>query len=1646
MILTALPILAEQVYALTPVPFIDENGDTQTVTDYHTMDAARWNHQIYGMNVVVGNVTISEDRQEVDGVAHIIIPDGCSLTIKKGITVAPGNTLYIYGQSGGTGKLIVNENKKDKCAGIGGDNNGSCGTIVINSGTVIAYGGSDAAGIGGGNEPKDGYTASSITINGGKVYAYGGKYGAGIGGGDLSAAGTITINGGQVYAEGGSDAAGIGSGDEAKDGNTSGKIIINGGKVDAYGGKYGAGIGGGDFSDGGTITINKGTVYAKGGQEAAAIGGGDGDGTKYGNGGTITINGGNVTAESFEHEAMIDEQLQDQCLGAGIGGGTEGGAGTITITGGKVQATGHRGGAGIGSGCDVNEKSNKSLIGGTITISGGEVHGYTPEPDNPGIRAYGGGAGIGSGRNSPGCDITISGGKVYGTGSNYKYLKGKDGGAGIGNSQHSSGGSVTITGGTIEAYSSCAKPIGQGANGSAPACTLDYPDCKVWWLQWDYHGESTTIISSENDRSTKAFGNAGNDNTLHIEPCDHPNLEYQSDGTSHSTHCVNCGKDIQENHTWKYVNKGKKHQEVCKVCGYEGKLYDHEFERVGDKCVCGAQGIRISFDANGGSGEMTDVIIRKGDDYILPECGFTEPEGREFMGWKVSIYQSGVTYPPGHSVSIPEEAFTLTAQWGDNWHTIQTLIDGAQDGDTIILAKDYTAGPDDVEFLIDSGKNITIDLNSHTIDRALDESSDPEAQGSVFKVKGSLTVTDSSSAKKGVIKGGKPISTDGSSLYDAGGAFTVDGGTLTIKAGNVKESTGTAGAVWLGNGAAFNFEGGTISYTEGLSATVMISGGSTLNMSGGSIMDNDIKKTEAFSETSPAGAVIIDNGSFSVSGAPFIQRNSDKSGSGTVIRNVWLAEGQTITVAGTLRQTAKIGVSVEDEPATTEETRVLTSGLPDKGRISAFVSDKDNYKIRRNSAKEAILSMIVDIPVESIEVEPSEITLEIGEEISLNAIITPEDAVEQDVLWVTDDYTIATVEPTTGKMTALALGKTTITAYAVDDTNITAECAVEVVDHKHDWIEATCTEPKTCSKCGETEGEALGHDYQEVDGSAVASTCTNPGKDADLECTRCHDVIEGDETAALGHDWGAPVYTWADDNSSVSAKRVCARDGSHVEEETVGTTSEVSKPASCTEKGQTAYITEAFTNEAFEEQIKRLDNIDALDHDYQPVESSAVAPTCTDPGHEADQKCTRCDDVIEGDEIAARGHKWGEWKKVSDPTETTEGSQKRACSRCGEEETRIIPVTGHEHGLSKVEAAAPTCTEDGNIEYWICDRGDSPCRRYFADEDGNTEINIEDTVVKATGHAWGEWTVTADATCMKEGEEQRVCANDASHVQTRETPADPDAHSWDEGTVTTEPTCTSEGVKTFRCNNRHAHITVESVSALGHDWGEWEVTKQPTATVKGEKQRVCKRDPSHIEKESIPALISGTLISTMKAKGSTSLVISWNKVNGAEGYDIFFVKCNKNNSCKLVKTIKGNKTLTWTKKGLKKNTAYKAYVKAWVMKDGKKSYAEPSPTVYAYSSGYTKKYTNPKSVTVKKTKVSLKKGKTYAIKASVSKLKSGKTLMPKSYAAKLRYLSSNKSVTTVNKSGKITAKGKGTCYVYVYATNGVYKKVKVTVN
>ncbi len=89
--------------------------------------------------------------------------------------------------------------------------------------------------------------------------------------------------------------------------------------------------------------------------------------------------------------------------------------------------------------------------------------------------------------------------------------------------------------------------------------------------------------------------------------------------------------------------------------------------------------------------------------------------------------------------------------------------------------------------------------------------------------------------------------------------------------------------------------------------------------------------------------------------------------------------------------------------------------------------------------------------------------------------------------------------------------------------------------HEHEWEDATCTEPETCSVCGETRGEPLGHRWKS--GSCdEPETCVRcgetrgeaPGHDwqpAACEepetCARCGET----RGEALGHDWQEPSCT-----------------------------------------------------------------------------------------------------------------------------------------------------------------------------------------------------------------------------------------------------------------------------------------------------------------------------------------------------------------------------------------------------------------------------------------------------------------------------------------------------------------------------------------
>ena len=179
------------------------------------------------------------------------------------------------------------------------------------------------------------------------------------------------------------------------------------------------------------------------------------------------------------------------------------------------------------------------------------------------------------------------------------------------------------------------------------------------------------------------------------------------------------------------------------------------------------------------------------------------------------------------------------------------------------------------------------------------------------------------------------------------------------------------------------------------------------------------------------------------------------------------------------------------------------------------------------------------------------------------------------------------------------------------------------------------------------------------------------------------------------------------------------------------------------------------------------------------------------------------------------------------------------------------------------------------------------------------------------------------------------------------------------------------------------------------------------------------------------------LIASAKA-GNKKVKLSWEKVTGATGYEIYGCVCD---GSKNFKKVADTKKLSATQKNLNNKKSYKYYVRAYKIVDGKKVYLKKSPTLHV--SLKNNKSTNVKNIKTTKSSYTLNVGKKAKICATIVKEDKNKKLL--AHVAELRYYSSNTSVATVSKDGTITAKAAGTCTIYVVANNGTYKKIKVTV-
>ena len=125
------------------------------------------------------------------------------------------------------------------------------------------------------------------------------------------------------------------------------------------------------------------------------------------------------------------------------------------------------------------------------------------------------------------------------------------------------------------------------------------------------------------------------------------------------------------------------------------------------------------------------------------------------------------------------------------------------------------------------------------------------------------------------------------------------------------------------------------------------------------------------------------------------------------------------------------------------------------------------------------------------------------------------------------------------------------------------------------------------------------------------------------------------------------------------------------------------------------------------------------------TKTAAKAATCTENGNKEYWTCEHCKKYFLSDDTNP------ETAKAVEQSET------------------VIPAS---HKLTKVEAKAATCTENGNKEYWTCEH----CGKYFLSDDTNPEtakaVELSETVIPAS-HKLTK-VEAKDATCTEDGNKE----------------------------------------------------------------------------------------------------------------------------------------------------------------------------------------------------------------------------------------------------------------------------------------------------
>ena len=258
----------------------------------------------------------------------------------------------------------------------------------------------------------------------------------------------------------------------------------------------------------------------------------------------------------------------------------------------------------------------------------------------------------------------------------------------------------------------------------------------------------------------------------------------------------------------------------------------------------------------------------------------------------------------------------------------------------------------------------------------------------------------------------------------------------------------------------------------------------------------------------------------------------------------------------------------------------------------------------------------------------------------------------------------------------------------------------------HTWTEATCTAPKTCTGCGATEGEPLGHTEQII--PAKEATCYETGLTEGKICSVCNEVlVEQKVVLSLGHDMVIDLPATATcTEPGLSAGAHCSR-CDYKEEQTeipaLGHSYMFPCDAHCQVCGE-------FTNPNAAHTI---------------VAVEAKAATCTDNGNVAYWYCSDCGAAWADEALTQVTNRMN----VVIPTldHTYMFACDAHCMVCGE-----LTNPDAAHTINFVEGTPATCIATGTVDYYQC----SICGYCWLDEALTLVANRMNVVIPTTGHDW----------------------------------------------------------------------------------------------------------------------------------------------------------------------------------------------------------------------------------------------------------------------------------------------------------------------